>query len=101
MIRDVYMPNAETCVYEQDGKVVGFLSLLDNEVGAVFVQPAHHGQGIGRSLLDHAQTIRPTLFLEVFRENQRSVNFYLNYGFTAVSERPHESLGNVLIRMEL
>jgi len=41
-IADVWLPMAETMVYEADGRVVGFLALIGNEVGAVFVDPDHH-----------------------------------------------------------
>jgi putative acetyltransferase len=33
-IRNVHLPKAETWVWEADGRVVGFISLLGNEVGA-------------------------------------------------------------------
>jgi len=32
-IQHVYIPNAETWVYEMDGRVVGYLALVGNEVG--------------------------------------------------------------------
>jgi putative acetyltransferase len=50
-IRTVYMPIADTWVYEDAGRVVGFISLLDNEVGGIFVYPSWQGKGVGRSLI--------------------------------------------------
>jgi putative acetyltransferase len=38
-IPNVYLPKAETWVWETDGRVIGFISLLGNEVGALFVHP--------------------------------------------------------------
>ena len=35
-IARLHIPNAETWVYEQDNRVVGFISLIGNEVGAIF-----------------------------------------------------------------
>lgn len=46
-IRSVYMPITQTWVYEQAGRVVGFISLLENEVGAIFVDPTFQGRGVG------------------------------------------------------
>ena len=41
-IADHWLPVPETMVYQIDGRVVGFLALIGNEVGAVFVDPDHH-----------------------------------------------------------
>lgn len=38
-IPELYLPNAETWVVEQDQRVIGFIALLGNEVGAIFVDP--------------------------------------------------------------
>ena len=46
------LPMTETTVYESDGRVVGFVSLIENEVGAIFVDPDHQRRGIGRALMD-------------------------------------------------
>lgn len=101
LIRDVYLPKAETWVYERNGRLAGFIALLGEEVGALFVDPACHGQGLGRALLDHARTLRPTLHLEVFKENTAARRFYSRYGFIEVGERPHEHLGHILVRVAL
>ena len=53
-IRDVHLPNAETWIFEAEDTVVGFIALIGDEVGAIFVHPERQGQGIGRALMDHA-----------------------------------------------
>ncbi len=42
-IAERWLPVAETMVYETDGRVVGFLSPIDNEVGGILVDPDHQG----------------------------------------------------------
>lgn len=56
MVRDVYLPSAETWVWEQDGEPCGFISVMQSQfVGALFVAPSCIGKGIGRALLNHVQ----------------------------------------------
>ena len=46
-IANVHLPKADTWAWEADGHVVGFISLLGNEVGAIFVDPEFHRSGSG------------------------------------------------------
>ncbi len=96
-----WMPVAETFVAEVDGCVVGFLSLVGNEVGAVFVHPARHGTGIGRALMDRARASRPVLELDVFEDNAIGRRFYAAYGFEQVGSHPHAATGRTELRLRL
>lgn len=69
-IREVYLPNAETWVFEEDGAVIGFVALIGNAVGGLFVALQYHRRGIGRALMDHAKSIRDFLELDVFEDNK-------------------------------
>lgn len=99
-IPNLYLPNAETWVIEQAGQVIGFIALLGNEVGAIFVQPEFHGTGAGKALMDQAHALRGDLEVEVFEANSIGRHFYQRYGFTPLSESIHEPTGNPLIRMQ-
>lgn len=99
-IRDIYLPNADTYVFEKDGKVIGFIALIGNEVGAIFLDPTFHGQGIGKAMMDHATNIRGWLELDVFKENKVGQRFYFGYGFQVVKEHMHEDTGNMLLRLK-
>ncbi len=68
-IRKSYLPSAETWVFETEGTVAGFITLLGNEVGAIFVHPKWQRRGVGRALMDHAIDLRSFLHLDVFKEN--------------------------------
>lgn len=100
-IATMYIPNAETWVYELDDIVVGFVSLIGNEVGGLFVDAEHQRQGIGHSLMDKARSIRDDLMLDVFKDNLVGRRFYEKYGFVQVGEHLHEATGHLQLRLQL
>jgi len=100
-IRDLYLPKAETWVFELEGVVVGFIALIGDEVGGIFVHSEFHGQGIGRALMDHARGIRDELELDVFEDNLVGRRFYEKYGFSQVGEHLHEETGLMQLRLKL
>ena len=100
-IPNVYMPIAETLVWEADGHVVGFISLLGNEIGAIFVDPKFHRSGIGRALIDRARALRGDLEVEVFVRNLLGRAFYAKLGFEFMYKKVHDQTGCELMRLRL
>ena len=100
-ITSTYLPTAETWVYETDGKVVGFIALIGNEVGGIFVHADCQGKGIGHTLMDHAARIRDGLVLNVFENNLIGRRFYDRYGFVKIGELMHEKTSENQLRLEL
>ena len=100
-IAEQFLPIAETYVYERTDKVVGFVSLMGNEVGGLFVTPRCHREGIGRALMDWARASRDHLELEVFEANLIGRAFYDRYGFGVIRERVDEATGLRVLRMRL
>lgn len=98
-VRNVYLALAETWVSEVDGKVVGFIALIEDVVGGLFLDPAYHGQGYGRAMLDKAVAEKGPLMVEVFKENSIGRRFYTAYGFRGSEEFTHELSGQRTIRM--
>lgn len=92
-MRDVYIPASESFVIEDSSGVLGFYSLLNNQLAALFVDPAHQGKGFGKQLLDHAKCLRKALSLAVYKENTSSVGFYTSQGFKRVKEQIDEKTG--------
>ena len=100
-ITQEFLPIAETWVFERQGQVVGFVSLLGDEVGGLFVAPTCHRQGIARALMDHARASRDHLELDVFEANEIGRAFYDAYGFGLIGKRLDEETGLRLLRLQL
>lgn len=98
--KEIYLPNTDTWVAEIDGKVEGFIALMGNEVGAIFLQPSLHGLGIGKALMDKAKKLHSDLEVEVFKENAIGRRFYAKYGFKYFNESLHEPTGQKVIRLK-
>ncbi|MEU6651347.1 GNAT family N-acetyltransferase [Streptomyces sp. NPDC046900] len=95
-------------VAERDGEIVGWavhgpyrdgdIRTADAELYAIYVDPAHLGNGIGRALLETSvRQCAPSyarMFLWVLRENARARRFYERAGFHADgAEEPYEAGG--------
>lgn len=87
LVEHKYLPMAETWVACSDEKPVGFISLLGNFVGGLFVHPDEQGSGVGRRLVTHAATLKGELMLEVYTANSSAVSFYTAMGFAEISRR--------------
>jgi putative acetyltransferase len=100
MMREVYLPSPNTWVYEKDGKVVGFIGMMDNEVGGIFVHPDYQGQGVGRTMMDHVATMHDELVLSVFKANPIGRRFYDAYGFKIEHEHFDEAIPHTQLRLK-
>jgi putative acetyltransferase len=99
-VAEIYILNTDTWVLDIDGKVEGFIALMGNEVGAIFLQPEHHGKGAGKALMDKAQELHGDLEVEVFKENSIGRKFYSRYGFEELEETFHEPTGQQVLRLK-
>lgn len=93
-MRDLYIPASQSYVYQVNGQVRGFYSLYEGILAAIFVRPEHQGSGIGKQLMQHAKLECPNLLLNVYKENQATIEFYLSQGFKIVSEQADEHTGH-------
>lgn len=90
-VKYVYIPIAETYVYEENDVIKGFISIIDKEfIGALFVDNDYQGLGVGSKLINFALNKYDTLSLAVYKENFKSVRFYKKMGFEILSEEINE-----------
>ena len=100
-IQEKYLPIAETYVKELDGKIVGFISLIDSFIGGLFVSPDYQGKGVGTELINKARSLKKELTVEVYKENIQAQKFYNKCGFIPNNERVLPETGCLLISMRL
>lgn len=100
-ILTVFLPIVDTWIWESEGRVVGFVSLLGSEVGALFVDPEAQRAGIGRALISQARASRGDLEVEVFKDNAQGMAFYTKCGFTLMHRKVHEPTGLEMLRLRL
>ena len=100
-MREIYIPNSETGVYEVDGKILRFISMLENEIGGLFVMPEEHSKGIGTKLVDFISPLHPELEVEVFKKNKIGRAFYDKYGFKVFDEQMNKESGFEVLRMKI
>ena len=101
LVRDMYLPQAETWVAHDGMEPVGFIGLLESHVGGLFVDPARHGRGDGRALVEHAAELKGELSVDVYALNTKALGFYGKLGFFEQSRRPNDDEGRPfeLVRM--
>lgn len=73
--------SCKNSVYEHVGKVVGVVSSSADCIEGLFVLPEFWGRGIGTELLNSAMSGKDELFLQVYADNERAINFYRKNGF--------------------
>ena len=100
-LRNLYLPNAETWVAESRDAPVGFIALIGDEIGGLFLDPAFHGKGFGKAMVDHAVARNGALRVEVFDRNTIGRRFYDRYGFVETDRYRHDGSGEMTIRMSL
>ncbi|AVQ31947.1 N-acetyltransferase [Fusobacterium varium] len=81
-VKNNYLPNSDTYVYEEDGEIKGFVSLIENIfIGGLFIRVDSQREGIGSVILDFLKERNDKLQLTVYDKNERAMKFYLKSGF--------------------
>ncbi|KVD35918.1 acetyltransferase [Burkholderia sp. ABCPW 11] len=77
-----FLPRAplDLAVDEND-RPIGFMLLDGGHMEALFVDPEHHGTGVGRRLVEEALKRHPDLSTDVNEQNEAAAGFYERLGF--------------------
>ncbi len=106
MVQRDFFPQAEfeVAVDERD-RPIAFLQREGeggNDIGALFVDPAVRGKGVGRALVAAVMPAGAVLGVEVNEANAQAIGFYERLGFVTVGRRETDDMGLAypLLRME-
>lgn len=87
-VKNNYLPSSDTYVYEENGEIKGFVSLIENLfIGGLFVKVDSQREGIGSEILNFLKERYDKLQLAVYDKNTRAMNFYLKSGFKILNTK--------------
>ena len=98
-MREIFIPSGENWVYDEEGAIKGFVSLVEDTLAAIFVSPDCQGAGIGTRLMAKSKEVREALNLTVYKENRKSIEFYKKCGFRVEREQIDEHTGHPELSM--
>jgi len=82
--RTEILPTATVIVAEQDGNLIGFVTIAPatGYLDQIVVAPENWSSGLAVTLLDEAKRLAPTgIALHVNKDNHRAIRFYEKHGF--------------------
>lgn len=100
-MKDLYLPSSKTWILEDESNSIkGFVSVVDDHIVALFISPAHQGEGYGSTLLQFIKIKCDQLSLNVYALNEQAIHFYQKHGFRIIEEMLNENTGATDCRME-
>jgi putative acetyltransferase len=95
------VPKAEIVVAEQDGALIGLVTIdRDGYLDQLVVAPEHWGSDAARLLVDEAKRISSKgVTLLVNKDNARAVRFYERNGFVHAGDDVNPTSGRPVLRM--
>ena len=95
-----YLPSSTVHTALAATGIIGFGSVKDNVLEALFVIPEAQGKGVGSSLLTYLFSVYDALSLAVYVKNPKAVAFYERSGFARATRQicAHTGEEEILMR---
>lgn len=82
---------SEIYVYEEAGRIKGFIGLESNYIAGIFVCAEARSKGIGKQLMNYVKERKSELSLRVYQKNTQAIRFYKREDFGIVREGTDEN----------
>lgn len=93
-VREEYLPTAVLHVaVDVDDRPLAFMGVSEQMIDSLFVDPAQHGRGIGRCLVEAARRSDCKLAVDVNEHNFAARKFYERLGFETVARSELDGSG--------
>jgi putative acetyltransferase len=92
-MESVWLPAAQNIGLFINGKMIGFFSLMDERLAAIFILPEEQNKGYGKLLMNHAKSLKLQLTLSVYEKNKSALEFYRKNNFTIFDKQIDEATG--------
>lgn len=96
-MRGLYLPLSLNMIIDDNA---GFISMMGNEINALFIAPDRTQKGLGSALLNWAKQKEDKLMLNVYACNENAVKFYEKHGFVMTERSIDEAVSEEQIRMQ-
>jgi putative acetyltransferase len=99
--REEILPTATIVVAEQEGELVGFVTMMpDGYLDQIVVAPENWSSGMAEALLGEAKQLAPGgIALHVNKDNRRAVRFYEKHGFIIQGDDRNQLSGRPVYKM--
>ncbi len=100
--RDELVPNAAIIVAEEEGRLVGFVTIdAQAYLDQLVVAPDRWGSKLADALVDEAKRLSPdSISLLVNHDNARAIRFYERNGFVHAGNDVNPTSGRPVLKME-
>lgn len=94
IILNTYLATVELkCVRNEEGRIIGFLGVADQNLEMQFIHPHYGGRQIGNSLLHFSIEKMNVRKVDVNEQNDQAVGFYKKCRFETTSRSELDSSG--------
>lgn len=88
-----YLKYVDANLWLYDGAAVGFSGINKGNLEMLFIDPEHFRKGFGTEILQHLLTEDHIQKVDVNKDNEQALNFYIKIGFKSYKESSHDEQG--------